>query len=130
MGGENLGNICIAKACGWNAFSKTIGCSSGDGSCLIAEFVPADESDFHTAELVKATEAIRDVLSGIKPKKDRKLAFVNTPFGILLAWVEHDISVPQGSVNIKSSDDDIAKALGISKHRSRHSHRSGESKTY
>src|SRR5215831_18489901 len=102
MGDELFQGICVGRSCGWNSFSNTIACTSGDGSCLSAEFLSADESEFHTAELVRATEHIRTALGMIKKRHDRKLALLNTPFGVLLAWVNHDIDVPEGSTNVNS----------------------------
>lgn len=109
----DFSSICVGKSCGWNSFSKTIGCSSGDGSCLTAEFLTADESEFHTTDLMEATTQIRNALSSVKRRDDRKLALINTPFGVLLAWVQHDIDVPTGSINIESPPEEIIKALGL-----------------
>ena len=113
MGDEYLRSICVGKSCGWNSFSGTIGCSSGDGSCLVAELITATESDFFTPELRDATAEIQDVIAKIPPRPDRKLAFLNTPFGVLLAWVQHDIPVPATPVTMNSSPEEIIKALGL-----------------
>ena len=113
MGDEFL-SLCVGRTCGWNSFLKTVGCSSGDGSCAVAKFLPADESEFHTAELCDATAHINGILSKINPDKDgRELGLVITPFGVLLAWVRHDIEIPKGSVTINSSDEEIIDALGL-----------------
>jgi hypothetical protein len=109
----DLKSICVNRSCGWNSFSGRVGCSSGDGSCLIAEFVPATESEFHTAELIEATNEIRNVMSKIKRKSGKKLGLLNTPFGLLLAWVDHDLDVPGKAVDIRSSPEKIKKALGL-----------------
>ena len=112
---DEFETVCFDRACGWNAFSNSVGCSSGDGSCPIAEFLTAEESDFHTAELIEATQQIRSILSKVPKRKDnQKLGLVTTPFGVLLAWVQHDLTqVPEGSVTINSPDEEIIKALGI-----------------
>jgi hypothetical protein len=115
MSSEEFARICVAKLCGWNSFVKptTVGCGSGDGSCAIAQFLTADESDFHTAELMEATDQIRDILSKIPKRDGRKLGLLTTPFGVLLAWIQHDIEIPKGSITINSSDEEIIKALGL-----------------
>ena len=105
--------ICISKSCGWNSFAGTIGCSSGDNSCLTAEFLTANLSDFYTAELLDATVEIQNILGKIKRPRGRKLALLNTPFGVLLAWANHDVDVPARSVDIHSSPTKIIKALGL-----------------
>jgi len=99
--------------CGWNAVSGDVGCSSGNDSCLVAGLITANESNFYTAELREATDQIQEILSNIKPKRGRKLAFLKTPFGILLAWVRHDIRIPVGAVNSESSPKEIKEALGL-----------------
>jgi len=106
-------SICIGKSCGWNAFSRDVGCSSGNGSCLLAEVLTADESDFYTADLKEASEQIQKILSNIKRRRGRKLAFLGTPFGVLLAWVRHDVNVPDTATTSDSSLKEIKKALGL-----------------
>jgi hypothetical protein len=113
MGNELLKSVCISRSCGWNSFSGTIGCSSGDNSCLTAEFLTANQSDFYTAELLEATVQIQNILGKIKRPRGRKLALLNTPFGVLLAWANHDVDVPAKSVDIHSSPTKIIKALGL-----------------
>src|SRR4051794_12986448 len=95
--------VCVSKSCGWNAFTKDVGCSSGNDSCLMAEFLTANESDFHTAELKEATDEIRKIIAGIRKERGRKLALLSTPFGVLLAWVRHDIKIPAGAITKESS---------------------------
>lgn len=113
MAEEYLKSICIGKSCGWNSFAGTIGCSTGDGSCLVSEFVTASDSDFYDADLRDATQKIQNVLSNVRQRADRKLALLNTPFGVLLAWVQHDVPVPSNSVTINNSPEEIIKALGL-----------------
>ena len=117
MGDENFRGICVGKSCGWNSFSSRLSCTSGDGSCLDAELVIADESSFHTAELVKATHEIREILTKIKHRHEHKLSFLNTPFGLMLAWVRHDIETPDDAITIESSSAEIAEALGVKRRK-------------
>jgi hypothetical protein len=120
--------VCISKSCGWNAFSRDVGCSSGNSSCLLAEVLVADESEFHTADLQEASAEIREILSKIKRRRGRKLAFLGTPFGVLLAWVRHDIKVPDDAITSESSPKEIKKALGL-KGVLKSSKKSGRAKT-
>ena len=113
MNDELLKGVCISKSCGWNSFSGMIGCSSGDNSCLAAEFLVANPSDFYTAELLDATIQIQNILGKIKRPRGRKLALLNTPFGVLLAWANHDVGVPAKSVDIHSPHTKIIRALGL-----------------
>lgn len=113
MGDENFRNICVGKSCGWSAYKSTLGCNSGDGSCLASTFVSADESDFHTAELIAATDQINNAIASIGPRDDKKLAIIDTTFGPMLAWVDHDTEVPPEAINRKSSPEEIIKALGL-----------------
>jgi hypothetical protein len=106
-------SVCRTKACGWNSFKSTLGCSSGDGSCLAATFISADESEFHTAELIAATDQINNALASIARRDDKKLAVIDTTFGLMLAWVDHDTEIPPEAINVKSPPEEIIKALGL-----------------
>ena len=113
MGEEDFIGTCIGKSCGWNLFSRKLGCSTGNGSCFNAELVIADESSFHTDELVQATREIREILSSIKHRHEHKLSFLNTPFGLMLAWVRHDIETPDDAITIDGPPEAIAEGLGV-----------------
>lgn len=113
---------CSGGACSWNFDSaiKQIGCSSGDGSCLQGEFIIATESDFYTKELADLTVDLNDRLNALMDPNGRELAILQTPFGLMFAWVNHDMLTPPGSVNSKSPENEIAAALGIpSKYKSK-----------
>src|SRR5437763_8823933 len=100
MSSERFNTVCVpGKSCGWNRFDDKLSCSAGDNSYWEAQLVSADESDFHTAELIEATDEIRRILKSIKRPRGRDLGFVNTPFGVLLAWVQHNIKTPRGSTS-------------------------------
>jgi hypothetical protein len=111
MSQENLRGVCVGKSCGWTSDSARVGCESGDNSCLFAVCLTANVSAFHTAELAEATDHIRKILSKLKPVSGKKLAFLGTQFGVLLAWVEHDKS--PGNVTADSDPQDIINALGL-----------------
>ena len=106
---------CTGKACSWNLdmLTNQMGCSAGDGSCIESRLLVAAESDFFPADLIDASERINDILANQTDPAGRELAFVQTPFGLMLSWVNHDMMTPPGSVNSKSPEEEIAEALGI-----------------
>jgi hypothetical protein len=116
-------NPCSSSSCGWNllASSKELGCSTGDGSCFSAELLLAADSSFFPKELQDATSDNNDMLSKISsPDPDVDLAFIQTPFGLMLAFVKHDAVVPMNAININSSEKEIAEGLGLEKIHKRH----------
>jgi hypothetical protein len=107
-------SACSDESCAWNAFSKTVGCSSGDGSCSEATFLRAEVSEFHPAELSELSSKIEDLLSEYSETKDgRKLGLLTTPWGVLLAYVDHNVAIPESSVNNHSSPKAIIEALKL-----------------
>ena len=112
----NLSTPCAAGACGWNfsATKDSVGCSSGDGSCADASFVMAKESGFFSKELADATDKINGILAKLPALPGLQLSILSTPFGALLAYVEPNVMPEPGSVNCKSTDDEIKNALGVS----------------
>lgn len=74
----------------------------------------ADESGFHDKALQEATQRISEILDAIPKDKDgRKLSFVHTKEGTILAWVRHGIDMPKGAVTIESEPHELHKALGL-----------------
>jgi hypothetical protein len=107
-------NTCSEEACAWNAFSKTVGCSSGDGSCSDATFLRAEVSEFHPAELSEVSAKIEEILSEYSRTEDgRKLGLLATPWGVLLAYVDHNVEIPEDRVNNHSSPREIIEALKL-----------------
>ncbi|MBA2379905.1 MAG: hypothetical protein H0V76_10080 [Blastocatellia bacterium] len=106
---------CTGKQCGYNVSpSKSVGCDEGDGSCITAMMVMAEESDFHSSELQQASEDIQKIIDGIDQKGEtRKLSFLATHRGIMLAWVEHDRPAKEGDLTASSDPADLEAALGI-----------------
>lgn len=83
-------------------------CVAGPDNCRKAGFVEAASSSFHDEALVEATRKLNSVLAEIpKDEKGRTLAFLNTRYGVFLAWVSH------GVVNSFDDDATIAKALRL-----------------
>lgn len=106
------GTDCSARTCGFGAFGE-VACTNGE-SCSMARMLAAKESNFHDADLQKASREIQAVLDSIPPDpKGRQLSFLHTQMGTMLAWVRHDIEVPKGAVMASSSNEDVIYALGL-----------------
>lgn len=113
MATGDSGLDCSGKKCGYAAFDGELGCTNGD-NYFYAGMLRAKESNFHDADLVDATQKINEILAPLEKKAgDRKLSFLHTPFGTMLAWVRHDLEVPKDAVNRDSPKEDHAKALGL-----------------
>jgi hypothetical protein len=105
---------CSGFACGFGAFGDEVNCDTGSGSCWTAMMAEAETSGFHDAALQKATMEIQSILKSIPPDpKGRKLSFVNTEDGTILAWVNHGKPFPTGTVTLESGKDDVRKALKL-----------------
>lgn len=104
---------CSGQFCGWGVASGRAGCTTGDGSCWTARIVEAQPSIFHDNQLIAATRQIRSILSDLRPPEGRTLSFVHTPFGTLLAWVEHGRVEDGEVITIGNTPEEIADALGL-----------------
>jgi hypothetical protein len=111
-----LGNSgdCSGRLCGYGAFDDGLGCDSGPGTCWVAYLLEAEESSFHDETLQNATQQIKKILDDIPADREgRKLSFVHTKQGTLLAWVQHGVSFPEGTVTIEDGHDELMRALKI-----------------
>ncbi|MEO7674431.1 MAG: hypothetical protein ABIU09_10200 [Pyrinomonadaceae bacterium] len=114
MGNGSEPQDCTGSLCGYGVASGRIGCQSGDGSCWSASIIEAKQSNFHTADLEKATRDIRAILDGIpSPGEGLTLSFVHTRMGTILAWVAHGEPYPSGTITWSNTDAEIAEALGL-----------------
>lgn len=113
MGSVPPDGNCLGSACGYGAFDGDVGCHTDDGSCWTARLVEAEESAFHDADLQQATAEITQILGKIKPKEGRKLSFVHTAEGTLLAWVRHGVKFPDHAVTFKDGHEKVKKALKL-----------------
>lgn len=105
---------CSAKMCGYGAFDGGLGCQSDDGSCWTAMMCEAEITDFHDAELYDATARIQDILNEFSDRKDgKKLSFVHTEEGTMLAWVHHGVKFPPHAVSFKHGHKKVKDALKI-----------------
>lgn len=112
---------CTGRLCGYTVHKGSVGCSSGNGSCRVSAMLEAKVSDFHTEAIQRATREIKAILERVhkedeRVRRGRKLSFLFTNLGCLLAWVDHgEVITPEDDEIVTSEDDDetIAKALGI-----------------
>jgi len=81
----------------------------------VAELLLAAPSGFHDQNLIDATQQIREILAAIPPDPaGRKLSFIRTNMGNLLAWMDHSgAEVPEGAVTAEDDDATIAEALRL-----------------
>ena len=113
MMSELPGN-CRGRECGFGAFGEELGCDTGSGSCWTAVMAEARTSSFHDEELQKATKQIKEIIDRVPADpKGRKLSFVHTEDGTILAWVNHGTPFPAGTVTFASGKDKVREALGI-----------------
>ncbi|MDI1240494.1 MAG: hypothetical protein PSX80_01070 [bacterium] len=113
MSSLDVGMDCSGRQCGYGEFAGDLGCTDG-GSCFHAEMLQAKESRFHDATLAKATSQINEIIASIPDDPDgRQLSFLHTPFGTMLAWVRHDVEVPEEAVRADSSPDQVISSLGL-----------------
>lgn len=105
---------CIGKACQFAIANDYATCENGSSTCTTAKLLDADPSGFHDQNLMAATRKIREILEAIPAdSKGRKLSFLHTNFGSLLAWVDHNQVAPTDAVRPDADDATIAKALRL-----------------
>ncbi len=106
---------CAGKACQHVILDDEAACETGTSTCTMAKLLEAEPSGFHDKNLIEATRKIRQVLESIPPDpRGRKLSLLHTNFGSLLAWVDHNVTVPADrGVRPDADDATIAKALRV-----------------
>jgi hypothetical protein len=105
---------CSGKQCGYGITKDAVGCSQGPGSCFTAAMLVATESEFHDKTLYDAAQQINAILNAIPADpKGRKLSFLATQEGAMLAWVDHNMQIPPDAVKPDAPFETIAKALGV-----------------
>lgn len=107
---------CSGKTCSWgkSRSGSDMGCQAGSGDCALALILEARPSEFHDQTLIEATLKIKQILEGIAADaRGRKLSFVHTNMGTLLAWVEHGGAIPPDAVTAEDADATVAEALGL-----------------
>lgn len=106
---------CGTRTCSHNISPDgVLGCSGGDGDCWRVNLLEAEPSDFHDAGLIDATQKIKRILAEIPADEGgRKLSFVHTRMGTLLAWVKEGADVHPNAITAKDDDATIARALKL-----------------
>jgi hypothetical protein len=101
--------------CDFSISNDSAACGTGTGTCAVAELLEAEPSGFHDENLIAATQQIRAILAAIPPDPaGRKLSFIRTNMGELLAWMDHSgAEVPEGAVTAEDDDATIAQALRL-----------------
>lgn len=111
---SNVKPECKEAPCDWHVSGESFGCGDGRGSCKTVMFLEAEESKFHDSQLIEATRAIKEVLAKIpKDPKGRKLSFIHTNMGTLLAWVNHGTEISNDAVTADKDDATIVSALKL-----------------
>lgn len=82
---------CTSSTCDWTLTGENFPvCVNGAGSCQNAKLLVAEVSNFHDQVLADVTQQINALLQAIPPDPaGRKLSFMHSPLGTLLAWVQH-----------------------------------------
>jgi hypothetical protein len=105
---------CLSGDCGFQVAGENIACSPSGIGCFLAVLAEAEESAFHDAQLVSATQSIKNILANIPAdSKGRKLSFLKTNRGFLLAWVDHSGVGYENAVTQNDDDETIAAALRL-----------------
>jgi len=101
--------------CDFSIFNESAACGTGTGTCAAAELLEAEPSGFHDENLIAATQQIRAILAAIPADPaGRKLSFIRTNMGELLAWMDHSgAEVPDDAVTAEDDDATIAQALKL-----------------
>jgi len=101
--------------CDYAISNDAAACSDGTGTCATAQLLEAELSGFHDENLIAATQQIRAILAAIPPDPaGRKLSFIRTNMGELLAWMDHSgADVPDDAVTAEDDDATIAAALRL-----------------
>ena len=109
---------CSGNRCDWalTGPGQPPVCVEGESTCASAQLLPAAVSTFHDQALAALTQQINALLAAVPPDPaGRKLSFLHTRQGTLLAWVDHDTALVDmtGAVTAASDDAAIAQALGL-----------------
>ena len=113
MNNENKAG-CTGKICGHQIKGDMLACDNDGSACLLVNFLEAEESGFHDSYLADATSRIKAILAEIpEDRNGRKISFIHTRMGTLLAWVDHSGVVLDGAVTENDDDATIARALRL-----------------
>lgn len=118
MTNENNEAGCLGRSCDWLAYNSSLNCVNGSkASCFSAILLEADISAFYDDKVRKITKAINKILDdAAEDFNGRKLSFITTDIGILLAWVEHGKNAEdfsEDAVTVDSDSDTVIDALKL-----------------
>ncbi len=116
MGNENyeIEPLCKGTACGFQVGGGSLACTENGDGCRPVDLVEAEPSAFYDNHMIEATRAINNILARIPADPDgRKISFIDTNMGTLLAWVDHSGLVLENAVTQDDDDATIAAALGL-----------------
>ena len=89
-------------------------CQSGGGDCLSPTLLEAARSNFYDETVAATTARINEIIAGVPAdRQGRKLSFLRTPYGLLLAWVQHGGPTGPDAVPASADPETLAKALGL-----------------
>ena len=105
---------CGGSDCTFNVAANNVGCRAGGNDCWQARMAEAEVSAFHDQTLADATQQIKQVLASIPDDpQGRKVSFLRTPRGLMLAWVNHGADVPTDAVPASADEETLAQALKL-----------------
>ena len=113
---KDIISVCTNKSagCTYEVVNGVIICVPGLSACSPVSFLEAEESGFHDCNLIEATAAIKEILAKIPPDPNgRKLSFLHTEMGTLLAWVQHGGQPSDGAVTASDDNGEVAAALKL-----------------
>ena len=87
-------------------------CSGPPNNCHRARLLQADESDFHDAVLIRATDQINEIFKELEEKEPpgRHLRLVDTGLGPFLIYA---VEIDRPFVTSESPDEEIRQELGL-----------------
>ena len=110
----NIEAQCKGAGCGYQSKGHALACTEDGGTCMSVNLLEAEESAFHDSYMADATRAINEILAKIPKDPDgRKISFINTNMGTLLAWVDHSGIILEDAVTEEDDDATIAAALKL-----------------
>lgn len=92
---------------------KLICMASKVPTCLIPALLPAKKSDFHSEEMIEATNSINQILADIPAHPTARLSILKLPQGLMLGWVEHGGAKVEGGITYDSNPDLVAKHYNL-----------------
>ena len=114
-GGGDSSGPCGGGDCTFRVHPDMLACVAGGSDCGPAVMAEAELSDFHDQTLADATQQIKQILAGIPcdDPQGRKVSFLRTPRGMMLAWVNHGAQTSPDAVPADADEETLARALKL-----------------